>query len=109
MKEEKREEKKVEEEKTGAGSKASVGDLIKVGARVQLGFRLTGRELDLLEFVLDQKFAGIDAMYQRFYAVENSKSQRYAAERVQLLRRHGFLRAENVYTEPKLFYLTTHP
>lgn len=94
-------------EEAGSGKKASVGAKTEAGDRVQLGFRLTSRELDLLEFVLDQKFAGIDALYQRFYAVDGSKSQRYAAERVQLLRRHGFLRAQSVYTEPKLFYVAT--
>jgi len=73
----------------------------------RLGFRLTAREFDLLEFVLDQKFASLDALYLRFFQTAESRSERYAAERVQLLRRHGFLRAERVYTRPELFYLVT--
>jgi len=80
------------------------------GARqteVKVGFRLTQREVALLEFVLDQKFASIDALYPRFYAVGESDSTRYAAERLQLLRRHGFLEATRVYTSPKLFYLAS--
>ena len=91
---------------TMAGAKRSV-ETLKGSERVLLGFRLTSRELDLLEFVLDQKFAGIDALYQRFFTSDSSKSTRYAAERIQLLRRHGFLRAENVYTQPKLFYVAS--
>ena len=94
-------------EETGSGKKVNGVAVTEASDRVQLGFRLTSRELDLLEFVLDQKFSGIDAMYPRFYAVDGSKSQRYAAERIQLLRRHGFLRAQNVYTDPKLFYVVT--
>lgn len=72
-----------------------------------LGFRLTSREFELLEFVLDQKFAGLDALYPKFFQGAESRSERYAAERVQLLRRHGFLRAERVYTRPELFYAVT--
>ena len=93
--------------KEGTGEMATQEVSAAFSGKAGLGFRLTSRELELLEFVLDQKFAGLDALYQRFYASEGSKSTRYAAERIQLLRRHGFLRAENVYTQPKLFYLAT--
>ncbi len=72
-----------------------------------LGFRLTTREIDLLEFVLDQKFAGTDALYIRFFQGEGSKSPRYAVERLQLLSKCGFLRPKRVYTEPKSYYLAT--
>lgn len=73
----------------------------------EAGFRLTAREIELLEFVLEQKFSGIEALYLKFFKTEGSQSTRYAAERVQLLRRHGFLRAERAYTRPELFYLIT--
>jgi len=72
-----------------------------------LGFRLTPREIELLEFVLDQKFAGTDALYIRFYQGEGSKSPRYAIERLQLLSKYGFLRPKRVYTEPRTYYLAT--
>lgn len=73
--------------------------------RNTLGFRLTPREVELLEFVLDQKFASRDALYFRFYQGTDSKSSRYAVERLQLLSKHGFLRAQRVYTELSTYYL----
>lgn len=72
-----------------------------------LGFRLTTRETELLEFVLDQKFASSDALYFRFYQGKDSKSARYALERLQLLSKHGFLRPQRVYTESKTYYLAS--
>ncbi len=69
--------------------------------------RLTPREIELLEFILDQKFASLDALYVRFYHAESSKSSRYAYHRLQLLSKHGFLRAKRVYTEPGSVYLAT--
>lgn len=72
-----------------------------------LGLRLTPREIELLEFVLDQKFAGRDALYLRFYQVAGSKSTRYAEERLQGLAKHGFLRAKRVYTEAMMVYLAS--
>ncbi len=72
-----------------------------------LPLRLTPREIDLLEFVLDQKFASLDALYVRFYQGVSSKSSRYAYHRLQLLKKHGFLRAKRVYTEPGSVYLAS--
>lgn len=76
-----------------------------ISKRGALGFRLTPREIELLEFVLDQKFASRDALYVRFYQGETSKSSRYAVERLQLISKHGFLRAQRVYTEFTTYYL----
>lgn len=70
-----------------------------------LGFRVTPREIELLEFVLDQKFASREALYLRFYQGKDSKSPRYAVERLQLLSKYGFLRPQRVYTEATTYYL----
>lgn len=72
-----------------------------------LGFRLTAREIELLEFVLDQKFAARNVLYLRFYQAKGSKSSRYAEERLQLLTKHGFLHAKRIYTEPMIVYLAS--
>jgi len=72
--------------------------------RPRLGFQLTERERELLEFVLDQKFAGTSQLYYRFYQNGASRSPRYAWERLSLLYKHGLLRAERVYTERETYY-----
>ena len=69
--------------------------------------RLTERETELLEFVLDQKFANREALYVRFYQGVASKSSRYAYHRLHLLCNHGFLRPIRVYTEFCYFYLAS--
>jgi hypothetical protein len=70
-------------------------------------FRMTERELELLGFVLEMKFASVPMLFERFYSFEDSSSDRYAYERINLLRKHGYLRACRVYTEAKTYYLAT--
>jgi len=69
--------------------------------------RLTPRELELLEFVLDQKFANLEMLYLRFFEGKDSRSSRYALHRITLLKRHAFLCATRVHTETGSFYLAT--
>ena len=70
-------------------------------------FRLTTREYELLEFVLDQKFAGTGVLYFRFYRGQGSKGPRYAQERLRLLEQGGLLRSARIYTERENAYLVT--
>ena len=69
--------------------------------------RLTPREIELLEFVLDQKFANQEALYLRFYQGEGSKSSRYAYHRLHLLQQNGFLIPTRVFTEGCYYYLAS--
>lgn len=69
--------------------------------------RLTQREIELLEFVLDQKFVELHTLYLRFYKGEGSKNSRYAYRRLRLLTNHGFLRVKRIYTKPGNIYLAT--
>lgn len=72
-----------------------------------LPLRLVPREIELLEFVLDQKFANLEALYLRFYQGEKSKSSRYAYQRLHLLQQHGFLTPQRVFTEGCYYYLAS--
>lgn len=73
----------------------------------EISFRLTTREYELLEFVLDQKFAGTQLLYFRFYQGEGSKGPRYAQERLRLLEKSGLLRLARIFTERENAYLVT--
>lgn len=69
--------------------------------------RLTPREIELLEFLLDQKFGSLEALYLRFYFSEGSTSSRYAYHRLSLLQKNGFLIPVRVFTESKYYYLAS--
>jgi len=70
-------------------------------------FRLTSREHELLEFILDQKFAGTQALYFRFYQGPGSTCPRYTQERLRLLEKGGLLKAVRIVTERENYYLVT--
>ena len=76
--------------------------------------RLTDRDLDLFGFILEQKFASLEQIYFRFFDVRKSitevlpKGLFVTRQRLQLLKRHGFLKAEKVYSEAKSLYLITN-
>lgn len=70
-------------------------------------FRMTQRECNVLSFVLEMKFACVESLYELFYKTPSSKSSRYAYERINLLKQHGFLKAVRVYTQSKNYYLAT--
>jgi hypothetical protein len=75
--------------------------------RAKGAFRLTPRENELLEFVLDQKFASTQVLYFRFYQGEGSRGPRYAQERLRLMEKAGLLRPERIFTERENSYLLT--
>ena len=76
-------------------------------------FRLTDRDLDIFGFVLEQKFASLEQIYFRFFDVREKVSDQMpkglfvTRQRLQLLKRHGFLKSEKVYSESKSLYLVT--
>lgn len=76
-------------------------------------FRLTDRDLDIFGFVLEQKFASLEQIYFRFFDVREKVSDLLpkglfvTRQRLQILKRHGFLKTEKVYSESKSLYLVT--
>ncbi len=71
------------------------------------GFRLTDRELEVLVFVLEMKFASVEALYRRFFQSKDSSSNRYAYERLNLLRKYGYLTPIRIHTEAGTYYVAT--
>lgn len=73
----------------------------------KIGFRITDREIDLLKFLLEMKFAHIEHLYKIFYWNENSKGDSYARERLRLLMKSGFVKSKIVSLgDPHLYFAT---
>ncbi len=76
-------------------------------------FRLTERDVELLKFIYEQKFATLDLLYFRFFdkrakAVDAVPENLWVTrQRVAVLRRAGLLQSQMVYTESKAIYLLT--
>ncbi len=91
-----------------------IGNELKADKNKKLkNFRLTDRDLDIFGFVLEQKFASLEQIYFRFFDVREKVSDPLpkglfvTRQRLQILKRHGFLKAEKVYSESKSLYLVT--
>jgi len=75
------------------------------------GFRLMERDVEILGFLLDQKFASLEQVYFKFFDVRKSvkealpKGLHVARQRLQILRKAGLIFTEKVYTESKSLYL----
>ncbi|MFH1261894.1 MAG: hypothetical protein V1495_00385 [Pseudomonadota bacterium] len=69
--------------------------------------RITEREIEALRFTLEMKFASVEALYQKFFRQEGSSNSRYAYERVNLLRKNGYLRPVRIHTEGTVYYVAT--
>jgi hypothetical protein len=85
----------------------------KVSGR-EFHFRLTERDLDLLEFLLDQKFASLEQIYFRFFDARQSSTEPLpnnlfvTRQRLQILRRADLIKTEKVFSEAKSLYLLTY-
>jgi hypothetical protein len=88
--------------------------LKKVGGK-EFNFRLTARDIEILGFLLDQKFASLEQIYFKFFdtrekATEPLPNNLYVTrQRLQVLRKAGFIKTEKVYSEAKSLYLLTGP
>lgn len=73
--------------------------------------QLTNRDLDILEFCLEMKFANLEQLHQKFFSKtqsgERSKSDWWARERLSLLKRHEFLSSKRVSFCGEGYYLAT--
>jgi hypothetical protein len=77
------------------------------------GFRLTERDVQILKFVYEQKFATLELLYFRFFDRRKLSSDPIpentwvTRQRISVLRRAGFLSSQRVYTDSKAVYLLT--
>ena len=78
-----------------------------------LSFRLTDRDLEILGFLLDQKFASLEQIYFRHFDVRSSPSDpmpkglHVTRQRLQILKRAGLISTERVFSESRSLYLMT--
>ena len=78
-----------------------------------LSFRLTDRDLEILGFLLDQKFASLEQLYFRHFDVRESaqdpmpKGLHVTRQRLQILKRAGLISTERVFSESRSLYLMT--
>jgi hypothetical protein len=94
-----------------AGSEESVPARVVTRAQVLPGLRLTARDLEILEFINDMRFANLETIHLRFFGTtrtgEKSKSTWWARERIQHLRKYQLIRAVRYYTEGQSYFVTT--
>ena len=98
-------------------SDRTAGDLKTVGVLNRrsnaLSFRLTDRDLEILGFLLDQKFASLEQLYFRHFDVRESSSDpmpkglHVTRQRLQVLKRAGLIATERVFSESRSLYLMT--
>ncbi len=76
-----------------------------------INIQLTERDLEILSFCLEMKFADLATLHQKFFSNlksgEPSKSYWWARERLALLKQHGFLETKRVAFTGVSFYLAT--
>lgn len=76
-------------------------------------FRLTERDVELLGFLLDQKFASLEQIYFRFFDVRKAVTDPLPSnlfvtrQRLQILKRAGLVTSQRVFSEAKSLYLLT--
>lgn len=80
-------------------------------ATSQNSFVITSRDLEIISFISEMKFASLDDLYQKFFKVlksgEESKSQWWAKERITKLVKHNFLMRVYSFSEKTSYYLAT--
>ncbi len=89
---------------------------ISKGKRIskKIGFKLTVRDVNILGFIMDQKFGSLEQIYFRHFDVRKSvsdpmpKNLYVTRQRLQVLCRSGLIKPERVYSEAKSLYLLTH-
>lgn len=86
-----------------------------VGKKTQrVNFRLTDRDVELLGFLLDQKFASLEQIYFKFFDARELVTDALPSnlfvtrQRLQVLRRAGLISTQKVFSESRSLYLLTH-
>ncbi len=76
-------------------------------------FRLMGRDVEILGFLLDQKFASLEQLYFRFFDVREKVTDplppglHVTRQRLQVLKRAGLITSQRVFSEARSLYLLT--
>lgn len=79
----------------------------------KLSFRLTDRDVEILGFLLDQKFGSLEQLYFRYFDAREKVTDPLPAglhvtrQRLSQLRRAGLISTARVYSEAKSLYLLT--
>lgn len=72
---------------------------------------LTERDFEILEFIMDMKFAGIEEVFERFFKItmsnESAKSSEWARKRLCQLEKANFLKSVRSFSESTRYYVTT--
>ena len=95
----------------------AIEELVKKRVRRKLegfyDFRLTPRDVEILGFLLDMKFASLEQLYFRFFDVRDKVTDplpsglHVTRQRLQILRRAGLISTRKVFSESKSLYLLT--
>ena len=78
-----------------------------------VGLRLMPRDLDILTFLFEQKFASLPVLYYRFFdrreKIEDELPENFwvTRQRLMILKGAGLITAQRVYTDSKAVYLLT--
>ncbi len=72
-----------------------------------MNFKITEREKEILRFILEMKFSSMDQIYEKFFQLDDSTSNRYAYERLHKMVKAGLLSTQKIHTENSTFYLIT--
>lgn len=72
---------------------------------------LTDRDFEILEFIMDMKFAGVNEVFEKFFKVtlsnENAKSSLWAKKRLMQLEQAKFLKSVRPFSESVRCFTTT--
>lgn len=72
---------------------------------------LTSRDLEIIEFIIDMKFASIEDVFEKFFKVKQNqtaaKSDLWARKRLLQLEQSKFLKGHKLHQEKSTFYTAT--
>lgn len=72
---------------------------------------LTNRDFEILEFIMDMKFSGVDEVFEKFFKVtlsnEQAKSSLWAKKRLMQLEHSKFLKSVRPFSESMRCFTTT--
>lgn len=72
---------------------------------------LSERDIKILEFILEMKFANLENIFERFFKItlsgEPAKSKEWAIRRLQQLSKAGYLNPKYSFSKRKKYYLAT--
>ncbi len=77
------------------------------GRREERRVRISERDLKVMEFLCEMKWATRSQIYEGFFRWAESRSEEYAKKRLSFLNRQGFIESARVFVDlPAVFYST---